>query len=102
MPVHEPYSTPPHRTSGAVPLAQGKRMSLLHKGFRFYASPERNKAHWLLPHDQAHFHPDWIDVTDLTSEELLAFLLFKPLPHGKRACEAAQLDIFNDTKEPAA
>ncbi|QJP09037.1 hypothetical protein [Pseudomonas multiresinivorans] len=41
--------------------------------------------------------------TDGRYDAWLAELYPPPrLPHGARECSAAQLDIFNDTKEPAA
>jgi hypothetical protein len=76
-------------------------MTLLDQGFRFYSNPERNEARWIHPAEKDHFHPDWIDVTDLSSDDLLAFFTRKPLPHGKGECAKAQLDIFSDSKESA-
>lgn len=77
-------------------------MSLLEQGFRFYSSPDRKEARWIHPADKAHFHPNWVDVTDLTQDELLAFFTHQQLPHGPAECRAVQLDIFNDSKESAA
>ncbi|MCJ1887387.1 hypothetical protein LNN38_21175 [Pseudomonas sp. LA21] len=77
-------------------------MSLLEEGFRFYSRPDRQEARWIHPTVKAHLQPDWIDVTDLGSEALVEFFTSKPLPHGQAECAKAQLDIFNDTKEPAA
>lgn len=79
-------------------------MGLIEQGHRYYSRPDRKEAEWMHPVEKRHLRPDWIDVTGLTADELVAFFLFqdKPPPHGRTACAAAQLDIFNDTKEPAA
>lgn len=53
-------------------------MHLLDQGFRFYSSPDRNEARWIHPAVQAHFHANWIDVTDMSQDELLAFFTQMP------------------------
>lgn len=55
-------------------------MSLLEQGYRFYSSPDRLEARWFHPAVRAHSYPDWIDVTDYSSDELLAFFTFQPMP----------------------
>lgn len=72
-------------------------MSLRDQGHRFCLSPEKKEARWLHPNIKAHLHPDWIDVTEISADELESLITGKPLPHGPAECEAAQLDIFNDS-----
>jgi len=82
--------------------AEDASMSLRDQGFRFCLSPDNQKARWLHPTEKALVHPDWLDVTDMPAEELAALITGNPLPHGPAECMAAQLDIFNDSKESAA
>ena len=72
-------------------------MSLRDQGFRFCLSPDKQQARWLHPTEKAQRHPDWIDATDMSADELEAFITGKPLPHGPAECEAAQLALFNDS-----
>ena len=77
-------------------------MSLRDQGFRFCLSPDNQQARWLHPTEKAKVPPDWLDVTDMPAEEFAALITGNPLPHGPAECMAAQLDIFNDSKESAA
>lgn len=77
--------------------AEEAGMSLQDQGFRFCLSPDKQQARWLHPNEKAQLHPDWIDVTDLSADALAALITPKPLPHGTAECDAAQLDIFNDS-----
>jgi hypothetical protein len=77
-------------------------MNLRDQGHRFCISPDLQEARWLHQSEITHRHPDWTDVTDWEDARLVAFLTAKPLPIGLAQCQAAQLDIFNDSKESAA
>jgi len=48
-------------------------MTLQEQGFRFYASPDRNKYRWIHPDEKAAHYEDWIDCTDMSDDELAAF-----------------------------
>ncbi|MCY1389112.1 hypothetical protein D9M71_39020 [compost metagenome] len=74
-------------------------MNLRDQGHRFCASPDRKEARWLHPTIWKQMHPDWIDITDLSDDEMVEFFAQpKPLPHGQAECAKAQLDIFNDSR----
>ncbi len=45
-------------------------MSLKDQGHRFCLSPDRQQARWLRPAIHAAMHADWLDVTDMDSDEL--------------------------------
>lgn len=76
-------------------------MSLRDQGHRFCLRPDKQKARWLHPTEKANLYPDWIDVTDMEAEALVELITGKSLPHGQAECAAAQLALFNDSKETA-
>ncbi|WP_207877492.1 hypothetical protein [Pseudomonas sp. 32_A] len=53
-------------------------MSLRDQGFKFCISPDKQKGRWLHPTELKVLHPDWTDVTEWPSEDLVAFLM--PVP----------------------
>lgn len=53
-------------------------MTGITKTHRFYISPDHSEARWIRPIEKAAFKPDWIDLTDLESEELAEFLMRGP------------------------
>jgi len=56
-------------------------MTLL-KTHRFYTSPDRTQSRWIRPIEKEAFYQDWIDTTDLTSDELAAYLMHEePAEH---------------------
>lgn len=53
-------------------------MSLLDQGFRFCISQDKKEGSWLHPAERKAYHPDWTDVTDWPSEQLVAYLTSEP------------------------
>jgi hypothetical protein len=53
-------------------------MSLKDQGYRFCVSPNKQDARWLAPNIWKAMHADWIDVTDWSSEKLVAFVTPEP------------------------
>ncbi|MGF6595097.1 hypothetical protein [Pseudomonas sp. 2835] len=53
-------------------------MHLKDQGFKFCISPDKQQGRWLHPAELKVLHPDWTDVTEWPSEELVAFLMPAP------------------------
>jgi len=53
-------------------------MSLKDQGYRFCVSPNKQDARWLAPNIWKAMHADWVDVTDWSSEKLVAFVTPEP------------------------
>lgn len=53
-------------------------MSLRNQGFRFCISPDKKQGRWLHRTERRVLHPDWTDVTDWASEQLVAYLMPEP------------------------
>lgn len=53
-------------------------MSLRDQGFKFCISPDKKQGRWLHPAEFKHMHPDWTDVTEWPSEQLVAYLMPAP------------------------
>lgn len=68
-------------------------MSLKDQGHRFCLSPDWQRARWLSPTVRSAMYPDWLDVTDMGSDELAELLTKKLLPHGPQECRAAQGEL---------
>lgn len=49
-------------------------MSLRDQGHRFCLSPDRQQARWLHPTELQATHRDWLDVTDMPTDELVALI----------------------------
>lgn len=67
-------------------------MSLLEEGFRYCSNPERTDTRWLHPVAKQALHPDWIDITDLSTDQLLAFFGCEPSQRAQQDDE--QLGLF--------
>ncbi|MFC0667044.1 hypothetical protein ACFSKY_22425 [Azotobacter chroococcum] len=68
-------------------------MSLRDSGHRFCLSPDWQRARWLSPTIRSAMYPDWLDVTDMDSDELAELLIQKLLPPGPQECRAAQGEL---------
>lgn len=69
-------------------------MGLREEGFRFYLSPDRKEASWLHPLIRKELYPDWKDVTNMPTRELIDFIKFgEHLPHGPAECAAVQQEL---------
>lgn len=53
-------------------------MSLRDQGFKFCISPDKQQGRWLHPAEFKALHPDWIDVTEWPTDQLVAFLTPTP------------------------
>lgn len=53
-------------------------MSLRDQGFKFCISPNKQQGRWLHPTEFRVLHPDWIDVTEWQTDQLVAFLTPTP------------------------
>ena len=53
-------------------------MSLRDQGFKFCIGPDKQQGRWLHPAEFTHRHPDWTDVTEWPSEQLVAYLMPAP------------------------
>lgn len=53
-------------------------MSLRDQGFKFCISPDKTQGQWLHPTVFKIMHPDWTDVTEWPTEQLVAYLM--PVP----------------------
>ncbi|MBR7519660.1 hypothetical protein [Pseudomonas juntendi] len=53
-------------------------MNLRDQGFKFCISPDKQQGRWLHPAELKHLHPDWTDVTEWPTEQLVAYLM--PVP----------------------
>lgn len=54
---------------------------------RFYCSPVGVECRWMEPLYKEHTRPDWVDMTDVTDDELTEFLMAN---HQREA----QADLF--------
>lgn len=69
-------------------------MHLRDQGHRFCLSPDRQQARWLHPAEMKTTHSDWLDVTDMETDGLVALIKAGTrLPHGKDECLAAQKEL---------
>jgi len=62
-------------------------MSLRDSGLRFYASPDGSDARWMHPFLKDGHYPDWVDLTDMTDDEVVAF-------HERVRADDEQLDLL--------
>lgn len=62
-------------------------MSLRDAGLRFYASPDGSDARWMHPLLKDGHYPDWVDLTDMTDDEVVAF-------HESVRADDEQLDLL--------
>ena len=53
-------------------------MSLHDQGFKFCISPDKQQGRWLHPTEFKVLYPDWTDVTEWPTEQLVEFLM--PVP----------------------
>ncbi len=53
-------------------------MTLKEQGFKFCVRPDKQRGSWLSAAEIKHSHQDWIDVTDLTNDQLVAYLMPAP------------------------
>ncbi|MFD2641821.1 hypothetical protein [Pseudomonas japonica] len=49
-------------------------MNLRDQGFKFCISPDKQQGRWLHPTVLKVLHPDWTDVTEWSTNQLVAFL----------------------------
>ncbi|RBB99649.1 hypothetical protein C3E97_020475 [Pseudomonas sp. MWU12-2115] len=56
-------------------------MSLRDEGFKFCISPDKQQGQWLHPKVFKVIYPDWTDVTEWPTEQLVAYLMPAPQQH---------------------